>query len=82
MIEHVLDESGKVIAYCEWALVDKDGIIDFYQADLSYYETYKKLSDKHNCKPRKPGLSEIVSENIIKLCLNKNNISCTLSSYS
>jgi hypothetical protein len=57
--------------------LDKEGVLEFYKTDLLYYETYKSLSIKYKCKPRKPGLSEIVSENIIKFCLIKNNISCT-----
>ena len=59
--------------------LDKDGVLEFYKTDLLYYETYKNLSKKYNCKPRNPSLSEIVSENIIKFCLNKNNILCTNS---
>jgi hypothetical protein len=57
--------------------LDKEGVLEFYKTDLLYYEKYKTLSNKYKCKPRKPGLSEIVSENIIKFCLNKNNILCT-----
>ena len=54
----------------------KEGLIEFYNSDLSYYKTKKELCKKYSCKGRLPGLSEIVSENIIKFCLLKNNVNC------
>ena len=48
--------------------LDKEGLINFYQADLQHYETYKQLCIKYKCKTRLPGLSEVVSENLIKFC--------------
>jgi len=61
-------------------LLNKVGLLEFFNADLKYYENYKNLCVKHNCKSRMPGLTEIVSENIIKFCLIKNNINCTNNS--
>ena len=56
--------------------LNKDGLIEFYYTDLKHYENYKDLCIKHKCKSRMPGLSEIVSENLIKFCLVKNKINC------
>ena len=56
--------------------LDEEGLIEFFHTNLIHYENYKKLCIKHKCKSRLPGLTEIVSENLIKFCLLKNNIEC------
>jgi hypothetical protein len=56
--------------------LDEEGLIEFFNTDLKHYEIYKNLCIKYNCKSRMPGLSEIVSENLIKFCLVKNKINC------
>jgi len=60
--------------------LNKDGLLEFFNTDLMHYKNYKNLCLKHNCKSRMPGLTEIVSENMIKFCLIKNNIKCTNNS--
>ena len=57
-------------------ILDKEGLTEFYNADVEHYNKYKELSIKYKCSPRKPGLSEIVSENIVKFILNKEYINC------
>jgi hypothetical protein len=57
--------------------LNKEALLHFYNTDLKHYEDYKKLCTQYECKSRLPGLSEIVSENLIKFSLIKNNINCT-----
>ena len=56
--------------------LDKNGLIAFYKADLDYYRRITELSCEYKCKPRKPGMTEITSENMAKIVLNKLNIKC------
>jgi len=60
--------------------LNQNGLLEFFNTDLKHYENYKNLCLKYNCKSRMPGLTEIVSENMIKFCLIKNNIKCTNNS--
>jgi hypothetical protein len=57
-------------------ILDKDGLLEYFNCELEYYNNKIKLSKKYMCNTRLPGLSEVVSENIIKFCLINNNIMC------